>query len=92
MPRIEPTRKIALQFWWAFIWRAFLLVLASGFALGVIFGLIGAVLHISPDSLRAVASLLGLALGVYISVEVMFRLLRKKFKTFQIILATPDEG
>ena len=92
MARLEPTRQLALKVWWAFVWRAFLLVLLLRVAIVISFSFIGTLLHIPPESMETTANILGLGLGVAISVEVMFRLLRKKFKTFQIILATPDEG
>lgn len=93
MERLEPTRALALKVWWAFIWRAVLLTMAGGFLLGVVFGLLGALLGLGVDALSGLAGFLGLVLGAVVSVEVMFRILKKKFAGFELaLLHDPERG
>jgi hypothetical protein len=89
--RIEPTRQLAAKIWWAFAWRALLLVVGAGFLLGLALGLIGFALKTSQESMANVSGFLGLLIGVGASIEVMYRLLNKRFKTFQLVVVSPDE-
>ena len=87
MERLEPTRALALKVWWAFMWRAVLGALAAGLLAGMGLGVVTAALGLRDVSaLSGVVSLLGMAVGVGISAEVMYRLLKKQFKGFEIVL------
>ena len=84
---IEPTRGLALKGWWAFLWRAVLGALAAGLLAGVAIGVMTSALGMSnPSALSGVVSLLGLCIGIGVSAEVMYRILKKKFKGFSIAL------
>ncbi|TBR23751.1 hypothetical protein EPO15_05340 [bacterium] len=84
---LEPTRALALKVWWAFLWRAVLGALAAGMLAGVLIGLVTSAVGMSdPSALSGVVSLLGLLIGVGVSAEVMYRVLKKKFKGFAIAL------
>jgi xanthosine utilization system XapX-like protein len=91
MERLEPTRKLALKVWWSFIWRAVLLAIAAGFAVGVVFGALSLMLRVDPQALNGVSGLLGLGIGAVVSIEVMYRILRKKFNGFEIALIRTDD-
>lgn len=87
MERLEPTRVLALKVWWAFIWRAVLGALAAGVLAGMVIGVLTAALGVTDNSaLSGLVSLVGMALGVGVSAEVMYRILKKKFKGFEIAL------
>ncbi|MFA6030816.1 MAG: hypothetical protein WC969_13240 [Elusimicrobiota bacterium] len=86
MERIEPTRALALKVWWAFMWRAVVFALLAGFVIGIAFGLFSAVFGLKPETIGGFAGLLGLVLGIGVSIEVMFRVLRKKFDGFELAL------
>lgn len=86
MERIEPTRSLALKVWWAFMWRAVVFALLSGFAVGIVVGLLSVLLRLAPESVSTLSGLLGLVLGAVVSIEVMYRLLGKKFDGFEIAL------
>ena len=87
MERLEPTRALALKVWWAFMWRAVLGALAAGLLAGMGLGVVTAALGLRDVSaLQGVVSLLGMAIGVGISAEVMYRILKKRFKGFEIVL------
>ena len=84
---LEPTRALALRVWWAFIWRAVLGALAAGMLAGVVIGVVSMALKLEdPSALSGLVSLIGMAIGVGVSAEVMYRLLKKKFKGFSIAL------
>ena len=84
---IEPTRALALKVWWAFVWRAVLGALAAGMLAGMVIGILTTALGMDdPSALSGVVSLLGMAIGVGVSAEVMYRVLKKKFKGFSIAL------
>jgi hypothetical protein len=91
MERIEPTRQLAVKVWWAFIWRAFLMVMAAGFVVGLVFGLLGSAVGLSQETMGGISSFLGLVIGVGVSIEVMYRILRKKFKGFEIAVIRAEE-
>jgi hypothetical protein len=91
MERIEPTRAIALKVWWAFIWRAVVFALLSGFAVGLGVGLLAAALKLTPEQISPIAGFFGLVIGAGVSIEVMFRLLRKKFQGFEIAIVKMAE-
>lgn len=87
MERLEPTRVLALKVWWAFIWRAVLGALAAGVLAGMVIGVVTAALGVTDNSaLSGLVSLVGMLLGVGVSAEVMYRILKKKFKGFEIAL------
>ena len=84
---VEPTRGLALKVWWAFLWRAVLGALAAGMLAGVVIGLLTSALGMQdPSAMSGVVSLLGMAIGVGVSAEVMYRVLKKKFKGFAVAL------
>jgi len=89
--RLEPTRQLALKVWWAFIWRAALFALLGGFLIGMVFGVVQIALGLDPAAMTGISGLLGLALAVGISVEVMFRLLKKRFNGFELALIKTED-
>jgi xanthosine utilization system XapX-like protein len=90
MERIEPTRALALKIWWAFMWRAVLAALAAGFAIGLVVGLLSVLLGLAPEAVSTISGFLGLVLGAGVSIEVMYRLLRKKFDGFEIAIVRAE--
>jgi len=91
MERIEPTRQLALKVWWAFIWRAIVFAVLSGFLIGIVFGVLALVVRADPEAMSGVSGLLGLVLGIGVSVEVMFRVLKKKFDGFEVALIRSED-
>ena len=92
MERLEPTRQLAVKIWWSFIWRAVLLAVAAGFTVGVVFGILSMILSVDPKALNGVSGLLGLGVGAAVSIEVMFRILKKKFNGFEIALIRTEDS
>jgi len=83
---IEPTWEIAAKVWWAFIWRSALFSILIGIGLGMIVGFFGVIVGLPPGFMVSLSSLLGIVLGVSVSVWAMKMVLNKKFKQFQIVL------
>ncbi|MBI4423246.1 MAG: hypothetical protein HY554_05945 [Elusimicrobia bacterium] len=92
MARIEPTRALALTVWWAFIWRAVLGAVGAGFAIGLALGLLAQLGVLGQRALENLSAFFGLAVGLLVSVEVMYRVLRKRFKDFEIALVSREEA
>ncbi|MBI2362509.1 MAG: hypothetical protein HYV15_03900 [Elusimicrobia bacterium] len=91
MERLEPTRTLALKVWWAFIWRAVLGALAAGVLAGMVIGVLTTATGMTDNSaLSGLVSLVGMVLGVGVSAEVMYRVLKKKFKGFEIALVRTE--
>ena len=84
---IEPTRTLALKVWWSFVWRAVLGALAVGVLAGMVIGVVTTAMGVTDNSaLSGLVSLVGMFLGVAVSAEVMYRVLKKKFAGFRIAL------
>lgn len=77
-----------MKIWWAFVWRTFVFALLAGTVIGLLFGLVSPVIRLTADQIAPLAGVFALAIGVLISVEVMYRLLGKKFKNFEIAVLT----
>lgn len=87
MERIEPTRALAVKVWWAFLWRAALGTVVGSFLLGGFLGLVFVqLLGVSGKAVESIALLAGLAVGFAVSIEAMYRVLKKRFRDFEIAL------
>ena len=91
MNRIEPTRLLALKVWWAFLWRAAAGAVAGGFVIGVLLGFAARFTGMGPRAVKNLSAFLGLAIGLGVSIEVMYRVLRKRFTDFEIALLPRSE-
>lgn len=86
MEKIEVTWQLALKIWWSFAWRStllsFIVGMVAAFPVGVIAGMVDA-----PKEVSAVLSgFIGLAVGLWMQIYVMKKILNKKYKTFSIAL------
>ncbi|MBI5202447.1 MAG: hypothetical protein HY925_12725 [Elusimicrobia bacterium] len=81
---IEPTRSIALQVWWAWFWRAAIGTFVAAFAVGLLLGVAGLVLGFDATRSRGLMGGLSMLVAFPVSVEMLYRVLRKRFSTFQI--------
>ncbi|MFA5139681.1 MAG: hypothetical protein WC728_10655 [Elusimicrobiota bacterium] len=94
MDRIEPTRRIALTVWWALVWRYFIGLLLVGLLQSLVLVLLASMLQLTPagaDNVsRALFFLLALPLLFLVSWELVYRILRKRFAGFRIVLVKPE--
>lgn len=91
MERLEPTRSLALKVWWAFIWRCALGAIVLGFLIGLALGLLAETAGFGRKALGAFNALASLLVGAAVSVEMMYRVLNKKFRDFEIALVQRQE-
>ena len=89
MARLEPTRALAMKVWWAFIWRTFLGVFVVAFVIGVAIGMLGAI-GLGRGVIEVLLRLLAVAIGVGVSIEAMYRILRKRFVGFELALISTE--
>ena len=94
MDRIEPTRRIALTVWWALVWRYLIGLFLVGLVQSLALVLLATALQLTPqgaDTLaRALFVLLALPLLFLVSWELVYRILRKRFSGFRILLVKPE--
>lgn len=83
---LEPTLEHALIIWWAWAWRAVLLIIGLGLVTGFAVGLVGALMGLPKETVSTMAGFAGFILGVGASVYVLKRILRKDFGDFRICL------
>lgn len=85
-----PTMKLALQVWWAFLWRSLLAALFAGIVIGVLLGIIMGIVAIATglnmETLKAVSTLLGGILGLYVSVWILHRMMTVGFGKYRLVV------
>ncbi|MBI3548589.1 MAG: hypothetical protein HY078_06000 [Elusimicrobia bacterium] len=89
MDRIEPTRALALKVGWAFFWRAGVSWLLLTFLTGVLFGVLRRLVDVGEMFYMALSMILTLSIAFAVTIEVMFRILQKRFDEFDIALLPP---
>lgn len=83
-----PTDKIALQVWWALMWRTFPLALIAGTLAGMVIGSIAALLGATPADVQTPSALAGAILGIFVSVRVIRHLMSKGFGQYRLTVVT----
>ncbi len=90
MERVEPTRKIALRFWWALAWRMALCVALIGLLQGFVLGLLTAVLKLTAQETDTVSGALTILIGIPLvlaaSGECLYRILGTRIGGHEIVL------
>jgi hypothetical protein len=81
---IVPDWKVAAQVWWALTWRMIIVLLPLSFLAGGIFGAVGALMGVPLVSVKYVANIIGLVLGISITIAVLHRLLTKGFGKYRL--------
>ena len=86
MTELEITFGRAARVWWAYTWRAFLIMLA----VGVVFGIILTLTHnqgtLSQPGNRLVTQLLALVIAIPIGIWMLKKALCARFREFRIAL------
>jgi len=75
-----------MSVWWALMWRAILIGLGSGFVLGFLEGVIGALIGVPSGIIQVVSGISGLIVGIPVGVFVVQLALRKRYREFSIRL------
>lgn len=87
---MDVTYRHAISVWWAIFWRGLLFCFMAGFVAGFIIGFVGAIVgfgHLTqPLSMAA-----GFIVALPVSIWVVRSVLRKRFKTFRIVLVPVEQ-
>jgi hypothetical protein len=83
---LEPTWGIAARVWWWFFCRAILSALIGGAAIGFIFGMIAGALNVDQSTISIFSTGFGVALGIFVSIFFVKKLLAQNFSDFSIRL------
>ena len=86
MQEIEVTFGRAAQVWWAWLWRAMILAMLSSTIIGFIIGLAGHFAGLNPQQILPISIILGGFIGVFVSIWIMSKILKKNFGAFRIAL------
>lgn len=88
MTEVELTLNRVVKVWWSLFWRGVLFGGGSGFILGFIIGLGGAVMGLPRQAGETLAMLATILVGIPIGIWIIRTVLRKKFSDFRIALVT----
>ena len=81
---MTPETKIALQVWWAFIWRLALFGSIGGLIVGAIMAAVMRVLSLTPEVANLIGYPITLALYVYIGMRVAKYLMFTGFGPYRL--------
>lgn len=90
MEEIEVKWTHAAQVWWSWAWRTTILALPVSFLVGMIMGFIMSALGIDILENAIFLQLIGVGIGLYFSVSVMKKILKKSFNGYRIALVKVD--
>ena len=79
-----PTIKLSFQVWWAWLWRVLPLTFFLGFLIGFTIGMAAQIFGFPVPTL--LVSLLGLPVGIVVSVKMMQRLMTKGFGKYRLVV------
>jgi len=81
-----PTDKLALQIWWAMLWRTIPLVILVIALAGIIIGIISSLAGANPNDVQIPSGIAGGVLGLYISVKIIKHLMTKGFGDYRLVV------
>jgi hypothetical protein len=91
---LEVTWGRAARVWWAYLWRSLIAVLVgsllgalAGVALGFVLGALG----VAPEVIRRLSFVIGLVLGIGVSIVPIRMILGKDFGEFRLVLLAARE-
>jgi len=82
----EPTKVLGLKIWWAYFWRAMLLIIPGSLLIGVVGGIIAALIRLGPEYGGILGGVSGLIVGLYMSAYVFKRLMTKGFGPYRLVV------
>lgn len=88
---LEVTMERAARVYWAYFWRTTVFSIALAIVLGIVMRAIAG--DAEPTKSASFFSMLvGFAIGVYVSIVMMRKTLKKEYKDFQIVLLPRQLG
>ena len=92
MNEIDVTWGRAAKVWWSLLWRSLLFAGVAGFGVGVIVGVVGAIVGASREAVSVISFFAGLGLGVPIGIWVVKLILTKNYSDFRVALVPRTES
>lgn len=86
MEEIQVTWWHAIKIWWSLTWRVVLFGGLAGFALGLLFGVFGAVAGTEDDLIELWGQIGGMLVSIPVAIWAVKSILNKDFKSYRIIL------
>lgn len=81
-----PSDLIALKLWWAMTWRIVPFAILAGMAAGFVIGIIATVTQTPPEAMQGAATLAGAAIGIFLTVKIIKRLMTKGFGDYRLVV------
>ena len=92
MEEIAVTWRHAIKIWWSLTWRIVLFGGLAGFALGLLFGLFGAVTGTADEVIHSWGQISGMLVSIPVAIWAVKSILNKDFKKYRIILVPSLES
>ena len=86
---LEATWNRAIRVWWSLAWRSIIAAIVAmvfGGVVGFIVGVVGAILQLPIQAIQSVAAVLGIVIGLPISVVPIKLILGKDYGEFRLVL------
>jgi hypothetical protein len=86
MQELEATWGRVISVWWLLAWRGLLGAVLIGAVVGFIIGFIGALAHVSQETITLLSSIAGALVGLAWAIMVVRMALRKRYGEFRLAL------
>jgi hypothetical protein len=86
---LEVTWGRAIRVWWSYLWRSIIAMIVAAFfggIAGAIVGIIGAILKLPLPAIQVFSGILGVVIGLAISVVPIKLILGKDYGEFRLVL------
>jgi hypothetical protein len=83
---LEVTWGRATRVWWSIMWRTVVVSFLAAFALGVIVGVVGAASGLPAGFVRGASTLIGVVIGLTVSIWAVKKGLTRSFADFRVVL------
>lgn len=87
---VEPTIGIGLKLWWAFTWRGAFFGVLGAIAIGVVLGIVGALIKLDPVIVAMASGIIGLVYGIYMMAWAVRRVMIKGFGRYRLTVVEQD--
>lgn len=92
MDKIQVTWGHAINIWWSLSWRILLFGGLAGFALGLLFGIVGTVTGADDNLIQTWSEIGGILVSIPVGIWVVKTILNKDFRKYRITLVPSLES
>jgi hypothetical protein len=92
---LEATWGRTTRVWWAYLWRNLIAMLVGtllGAVVGAVLGFVLGAAGVAPDVIRRLSFVIGVVLGLGVSIVPMRMILGKSFGEFRLVLVSVSGG